>query len=160
VIRPIHSPRVAAATVVFDDWGRILVFDRIPNGTTGGDDVAIPGGKLDPGELLMHGARRELFEETGVEAHSMTRLPFVTEDLLWGPEHHFVTHYFVVTGWSGTPAIAEPDKHRNLRWIEPDVLERALMPDSGTDLKIFDPLGHLVLDGGVRAALAIWERTR
>lgn len=153
------TPRVAVATVVFDDEGRVLVIERMPDSPTGGGDLAIPGGKLDPGESLMDGAVRELFEETGVEAHSIQRLSVITEDRLWGPEHHFVTHYFVVTSWSGTPEVKEPTKHRIVDWISPRQLAEAMEPDHDPRAPaIFDPLGHLILDGGIDEALKIWRR--
>lgn len=154
------TPRVAVATVVFDEQGRVLVIERMPGSATGGGDLAIPGGKLDAGESLVDGARRELFEEVGIEAHSMTKLSVLSEDNMWGPLHHYVTHYYVVTGWSGTPRVCEPTKHARIDWIEPERLHAAMTPPFDTGLRIFDPLGHLVVDGGIDEAEAVWKRTR
>ena len=109
VIHP--TPRVATGQLVFDERMRLLTLVRAPTAATGGGETAIPGGKLDAGESLLDGARRELFEETDVEAHAMRRLSVVTEDRVWGPDQHFVTHYFVAIAWSGAPTLREPRKH-------------------------------------------------
>ncbi len=152
--------RVAAATVVFDEAGRILVIERASDAATGGGELAIPGGKVDPLEALADAARRELFEEVGVEAHSMTRLSVVSEDCFWGPAHHYVTHYYVVTSWSGSPEIREPSKHTRVDWIDPTELRHAVesMPDSS--LRVFGPLANLVMNGGIDMAQKEWRRSR
>lgn len=154
------TPRVAVGTVLFDEKGRILLIERMPGSATGGGDLAIPGGKLDAGESLMDGARRELFEETGIEAHSMAKLSVISEDSMWGPLHHYVTHYFVVTAWSGTPRVCEPTKHARVDWMEPERLRAAMTPPFDTGLRIFDPLGNLIVDGGIDEAEAIWRRSK
>lgn len=60
------AERPAARIVLLDREGRVLLFrfqphDRAPFWAT-------PGGALDAGESYREGARRELWEETGIEA--------------------------------------------------------------------------------------------
>lgn len=62
-----RTPRPAARILLLDQQGRILLFrftpdDRPPFWVT-------PGGAVDPGETYEQAARRELIEETGIDAH-------------------------------------------------------------------------------------------
>ena len=61
-----RQPRPAARILLTDPAGRVLLFRFVP------EDRApfwcTPGGALDPGESYAAAARRELREETGIEA--------------------------------------------------------------------------------------------
>jgi 8-oxo-dGTP pyrophosphatase MutT (NUDIX family)/GNAT superfamily N-acetyltransferase len=72
---------VAAGVIVLDDAGRVLLQRRGDDGSWG-----IPGGGLEPGESLEQAAARELMEETGLVAGSLTAL-----DTYSGPEF-FIRH--------------------------------------------------------------------
>lgn len=142
------QPRIATGVIMTERHGRILLLKRASTAITGPDTWAIPGGKLDPGETLEQGAARELLEETSVKAFEMVRLPQITEDMEWGPDLHFVTHYFRLKRWSGTPKIVEPDKYTELRWVQPaEILERARWAKDR--LPLFGPLAALALAGGL-----------
>lgn len=52
----------AASTVVLDDEGAVLLHRRADNGYW-----SVPGGAMEPGEDIATCARRETFEETGIE---------------------------------------------------------------------------------------------
>ncbi|MFC5665748.1 NUDIX domain-containing protein [Kitasatospora misakiensis] len=64
-LRAVVGPRKlwlsAAAAVVLDDDGRVLLVQRADDG-----NWAPPGGILDPGEQPADGAVREVLEETGI----------------------------------------------------------------------------------------------
>jgi 8-oxo-dGTP diphosphatase len=76
---------------------------------------SLPAGGLDAGETIATAAIREAQEEVGVlidvgnlrYAHTLHSL---TDGQDW------VGHFFVVTAWSGTPNLCEPEKHADLLW--------------------------------------------
>jgi 8-oxo-dGTP pyrophosphatase MutT (NUDIX family) len=67
----------ACVIVVQDD--SILLEKRADNGMWG-----LPGGSLEPGEAMEQVARRELFEETGLQAKALELL-----DIFSGPELYY-----------------------------------------------------------------------
>jgi 8-oxo-dGTP diphosphatase len=62
----IRVARPAARSLVVDADRRILLFRFTP--PNGADFWATPGGACDPGESYSQAARRELIEETGIDA--------------------------------------------------------------------------------------------
>ncbi|WP_375398224.1 NUDIX hydrolase [uncultured Sphingomonas sp.] len=64
---PALAARPAARILLLDGAGRILLFRFVP----GGDRPPFwctPGGAVEPGESYAQAARRELIEETGIDA--------------------------------------------------------------------------------------------
>src|SRR5258705_287672 len=60
--------RRVARVLLFDDQDRLLLFHvRDPADPTSDPWWYLPGGGMDPGESPEEAARRELFEETGIE---------------------------------------------------------------------------------------------
>jgi len=59
-------PRPAARILLLDRAGRVLLFRFDPEGRP--PFWCTPGGALDPGETYEQAARRELLEETGIDA--------------------------------------------------------------------------------------------
>lgn len=154
-------PRAAVGAVVQDERGRVLLMRRAPDAINGAGEWTIPGGKIDPGETADEGAVRETFEETGILAGDVSTVPFVTEDLAWGPDLHFVTQYRRITKWFGEPRIAEPHKHDGLRWATPQQIRDEY--ENGTE-PLFRPLVDLMLQGGLKApasphavGIAVWS---
>ena len=105
---PDSSPdtiRVLAAVVL--RYGRYLVCRRPAHKRHGGL-WEFPGGKLEPGETLLHAARRELAEELGVTTISVEEPVFEVHDT----GSPFVIE-FVPTEVEGTPQCLE---HSELAW--------------------------------------------
>jgi 8-oxo-dGTP pyrophosphatase MutT (NUDIX family) len=82
----------------------------------------LPSGHVEQGETFRQAACRELFEEVGIK---------ITPDQL---EHRLTYHqqnedgdvrvgiYFEAHDWQGEPINAEPHKHGEIVWFDPDNL--------------------------------------
>lgn len=118
-VRPV--PAVSAA-VVRD--GRILMVRRRHAPHAG--KLALPGGKVEPGECLERAAVRELYEETGVVADPqgiLTALDLFEHDAEGILAMHFVI-VVVQLAWRGGIEAAADDATA-LCWLDAAALERA-----------------------------------
>ncbi|HEX4774253.1 MAG TPA: NUDIX domain-containing protein [Candidatus Saccharimonadales bacterium] len=85
----------------------------------------LPSGHVEEGENFRQAACREIKEEVGIDLEPdqlQHRLTFHQVDDRGGTR---VGIYFEAAGWEGEPYNAEPDKHGDLAWFDPDNL-----PDS------------------------------
>ncbi len=77
-----HEPLIVVGTniIVMNDKNEILLQKRRDFNIWG-----LPGGNMEPGERIEETAKRELFEETGLKAASLTFL-----EVMSGPEYYYV----------------------------------------------------------------------
>jgi mutator protein MutT len=75
-----------------------------------------PGGHVEPGETPAEAIRRELSEEIGIVAESVSLLGTFERRTVPGLDE-VLFHVFVITRWSGDPHLAN-DEHSELRWFE------------------------------------------
>ena len=104
-----ESRKNAAALIIMDDMGRILLGDH-----KGG--MAFPGGHMDSADNgdFSQCALRECQEESGVIGHNPM--------LVWeGKDRGKHVQVFLAESWSGRPKSS--DELENIRWVEPQDIE-------------------------------------
>lgn len=104
----LETPEVSLI-LVSDGSGRYLFGKRNDDGK-----YTLPGGHLEPGEVAEEGAHRELFEETGLQALSLTPLKTVEPTAPGRARLHFFTALC-----SGTPTNHhDPDAEGEFKWVD------------------------------------------
>lgn len=94
--------------------GLVLLGKRL--GAHGAGTWAGPGGKLEFGESVEECARRELFEETGLELGPVTAGPYSNDRFPETGQQH-VTLFVIARETRGTPVNKEPDKCEGWQWF-------------------------------------------
>ncbi|MET0779348.1 MAG: NUDIX domain-containing protein [Candidatus Saccharimonadales bacterium] len=113
--------QVAAKAVIVNDEGKILVLREAAtykDGTNVGK-YHVPGGRLDKGEAFLDGLRREIAEETGLEAEPLYPL-HVDEwrPIIRGVPHHIIA-VFMLCKLKGSANAVVSDEHDKAVWIDP-----------------------------------------
>ena len=117
---------VGAGVFIYQN-GKLLLQCRRDDGTWGDH-----GGSMEIGETVEETARRELLEETGLTAGSLTPLGvFTGPDFLFtypnGDQVYLVGHYFLCEEFSGTPLL-RTDETTDLQWFPLDALPAGISP--------------------------------
>ena len=116
-----QAPVAAVGVVVFREDGRLLLVRR---GNPPAQGLwSLPGGRLELGETLPEGARREVLEECGVECEPLE--VFHAVDRIFRDEEGRVRYHYVIVDvlarWvagEGTAATDAPE----VGWFKPDEL--------------------------------------
>lgn len=106
------KPKVGVGVIVLQD-GKVLLGKR--KNAHGEGSWAFGGGHLEFGETVEECAKRELFEETGLEALSIRPGPWVNDII---EEKHYVTLFMIVDSFVGQVEVKEPDKCEGWEWFE------------------------------------------
>ena len=130
-------PHVGISSMVVHEE-KVLLGRRL--GSHGAGQWSTPGGHLEYGETIEACARRELFEETGLKAKSLTLGPY-TNDVIASDGKHYVTLFVFITEFEGSPACLEPEKCEGWQWFSLDRLPAPL----------FTPLISLIQEFGVES---------
>lgn len=93
-----EKPVTPAVSVALINGGSVLLVKRGREPSKG--QFAFPGGRVEPGETLEQAARRELMEETGLQAGPLTLAKALDID---APPFLFRLHVFVAPYLGGTP---------------------------------------------------------
>ena len=110
--------KVQFADVLVFRGGKLLILNRVGERGAVSNDWCIPGGHVDPGETFLQAAKRELFEETGID---------MPEDLLipvgkYIPKRKGVEiHYFMCHIDDQTPVniLVDAEEETGSEWINP-----------------------------------------
>lgn len=124
--------RVGVAAIIIHQ-GKILLGERI--GSHGANTWATPGGHLEFFESVEQCAKREVFEETGLNIHSIEQLGF-TNDIFNNENKHYITLYVIAKSDNHQPKIMEPNKCKGWQWFELSQLPTPL----------FEPMHNLLAD--------------
>lgn len=136
---------VGARTVVLDEQNRLLLIQRSDN-----HRWAIPAGAMELGESLEECAVRELWEETGLTATSLTPYAFYTAYTYtndYGHTYQQVLMTFVVHTWEGE-LVRVTDESVDAGWFPLDALpggQSFVIDEALADLETFNTTNRLVM---------------
>lgn len=119
------EPKARAAGIAFFHDGRVFLGKRGPNGDAPGT-WAFPGGKIEQGESAEQAARRELYEEMGVEYRGRLRKLGTTSDgfVTFGASMDHKSRPYVEHLWIRRVG----DEHTDTGWFDFDKLPEPLHP--------------------------------
>ncbi len=123
-----------AVAVIYDAVGRVLIAQRLPHQHLAGL-WEFPGGKLEPGETLAEGLRREIGEELGIRVEASAPLLRIEHAY---PEKTVLLDVWRITRWTGEPPGAQGTEGQSLRWVHPDDMRAEEFPPA--DLAIIAAL--------------------
>lgn len=123
--RPLIMP--AAAVIIIDGNGRILMQHRSDNNTWG-----LPGGSMEMGETFEETARREVLEETGLEVRDLQLfcLHSGSEAFYEYPNGHQVyvaATIYTTTSFSGEIKL-DLSESLNVKWFHLQEIPQSLNP--------------------------------
>jgi 8-oxo-dGTP diphosphatase len=117
---------VVVAAAVIEDHGRYFLTRR-PAGSHLAGLWEFPGGKVEPGESLVDGLRRELREELGAEVEIDGELLAAAHDY---PDRRVELH-FLTCRFLNSPVAR---LGQEMRWVEGDKLGTLTFPPADLDL--------------------------
>jgi 8-oxo-dGTP diphosphatase len=121
----VKRPLIGVAVIVIKE-ARVLLGKR--KNAHGSGTWAFPGGHLEFNESIKACARREVFEETGIQIKNLRYGPY-TNDIFADEEKHYVTLFIISDYDSGSPVAKEPHKCDKWAWIPwPPVVRPCFRP--------------------------------
>jgi len=124
-----QAPVEVAVAVLIHSDGAVLLAQR-PDDKVYSGYWEFPGGKIEPGEPVADGLRREIREELGVEVE--LAYPWITRVFTY-PHARVRLHFCRVYAWRGEPRALE---HTAIAWERPEAIRVApLLPANGPVLR-------------------------
>lgn len=132
-----NFPKVGVGVIIIKD-NKILFGQR--KNAHGEDTWSVPGGHLEFNESIEECAKREVFEETGIEIKNLKIGPF-TNDIFEKEQKHYITIYVIADYNYGKVEVKEPDKMIEWNWFSWNNLPKPLFKPIENLLKQnFNPL--------------------
>jgi 8-oxo-dGTP pyrophosphatase MutT (NUDIX family) len=136
---------VGARGVVLDDRNRLLLIQRSDN-----HRWAIPAGAMELGESMEECAIREVWEETGLTATSLTPFAFYsayTYTNEWGHTYQQILMSFRIDSWTGE-LVRKTEESVDAAFFPLDALpgpKSFIIDETLADLASFEATGRMVL---------------
>ncbi len=123
------QPRIASYMIIKNEEGKIVFLLRSNTGWMDGY-YTLPAGKVEIGEAFTDTAIREVLEEVGVTANkdNLKQVLTVHRKEKYTDDNTWVDIYFELTSFRNEPYNAEPTKHGNLAWLDPQNLPKNIVP--------------------------------
>ena len=128
------TPTVEIAACYLEYDKRLLLLQRSSGQEPG--SWGVPAGKLEKGETAEIAAKRELFEETGIQIEAPSNLRFVGSLYIRKPSIDYVYHQFRVL-LTSKPDIRLSEEHRAFLWATQKELEKLPLMDGARDVLHF-----------------------
>lgn len=112
-------PKVGIGAWIIKD-GKVLMGQR--KGAHGQNQWAPPGGHLEFKESPFEAAKRELKEETDLDAEKLEFATW-TNDIYEGENKHYISIHMVITQFSGEIKNLEPKKCLGWKWVSVEGLD-------------------------------------
>lgn len=130
----------ARALIVWDN--HFLVLRRTNNHNHNPGKYELPGGKIDPGESIEQGLKRELNEEANIEIHiNSDRMFFMNERIITDGNKYIgsvIKLYGSYLPIDQPPTINLSNEHDDFRWISIDQIDQInITSDSLTCINSF-----------------------
>ena len=115
-----QGARVGIAVMIIKEE-KVLLGHRHPDPEKASSELhgegtwTLPGGKVDFDEKLADAAKREAFEECGIEVDELQVVSLGDEII---PDKHFVTVGFIAKKFRGEPKVTEPDEITEWKWFD------------------------------------------
>ncbi|MBT3230615.1 NUDIX domain-containing protein [Candidatus Uhrbacteria bacterium] len=112
--------------------GKLLLGQR--KHCSGEGSWGLPGGHLEHGESMESAGLRELMEETGLQADSLTFVNIVNDR---SRGQHYIQTGFLANNISGEVGVMEPDRCECWEWFDVDLLPKNLFHGHEAQIEIF-----------------------
>ena len=124
---------IGVVVIVLDETKTKLLMGKRKNAYLAGY-FGLPGGRIEHEEPLQQTVRRELREETGLEAKEVKYLGVVRDHQ---KTHNFVHFVYLCISYQGTAENKEPEKCEGWLWCELTRLPKVIVPGHREAINIF-----------------------